>query len=261
MIGGMPEIVQLYAESEDIANATSVYQSLLTGYMDDVSKYARNETLLHIIRYAIEAAPFEAGKRIKFQNFGNSKYKSREMGEALRTLERAMLINLVYPTSSVKPPIFINSKKSPRLQFVDTGLLNYAAGLQASFLKFSDLHSFYQGIIAEHITGQELLARISVAPPKLVFWTKEKKQSNAEVDFVYQYENLLIPIEVKSGKTGTLRSLHQFIDNSEHDYAVRCYSGKLTVGEAKTATGKKYRLLNLPYFLIGKIDEYLKWLI
>ena len=261
MIGGMPEIIEYYTKTDEIVNAKSIYQSLLTSYMDDVSKYARNKSQINIIRHAIESVAFESGKRIKFYNFGNSNYKSREMGEALRTLERAMLITLVYPTSSTKPPAFIDRKKSPRLQFVDTGLLNFSAGLQADFFKFSDLYLFYQGIIAEHITGQELLAKDMLLPSKLIFWTREQKQSNAEVDFIVQYKNLLIPIEVKSGKTGTLRSLHQFINISEHNYAVRCYSGKLFVEKAITPSGKEYKLLNLPYFLIGKIDEYLDWFI
>ncbi len=261
MIGGMPEIIQKYIDSNEITNLKSTYQSLLTSYMDDVSKYAKSESLLNIIRFAIETAPFESGKRIKFQNFGNSNYKSREMGEALRTLERAMLITLTYPTSSTKPPAFIDKKKSPRLQFIDTGLLNFAVGLQASFYKFDNLHSFYQGTIAEHIVGQELLAIDMDIPSKLIFWTREQKQSNAEVDYVVAFKDLLIPVEVKSGKTGTLRSLHLFMESCDHDYAVRCYSGKLSIEDAKTVSGKKYKLLNLPYYLIGKIDDYIKWFV
>jgi hypothetical protein len=65
-----------------------------------------------------------------FQGFGQSNYKSREMGEALRTLQRAMLLYLVYPSTVTEPPITVDQKKSPRLQFLDTGLLNYFVGLQ-----------------------------------------------------------------------------------------------------------------------------------
>ena len=64
-----------------------------------------------IIRHAIESAPFEAGKRIKFHGFGNSNYRSREMGEALRILERAMLIYLFYPSTATKLPIIPDLKK------------------------------------------------------------------------------------------------------------------------------------------------------
>jgi len=89
----------------------------------------------------------------------------------------------------------------------------------------------------------------------------EKRQSTAEIDFILQYEKYIIPVEVKLGKTGTLRSLHQFINLSDHPYAIRLYSGSLKKVKAKTSLGKSYTLLNLPYFLSGKIYDYIEWLI
>jgi len=83
----MPEVVKAYIEKKDITSLTPIYQGLLTSYLDDVSKYARNKTMVQVIRHAIESAPLEAGRRIKFHGFGNSNYRSREMGEALRTLK------------------------------------------------------------------------------------------------------------------------------------------------------------------------------
>ena len=71
----------------------------------------------------------------------------------------------------------------------------------------------------------------------------------------------VIPVEVKAGKSGTLKSLHQFMNMSDHKYAVRLYSGNLEISEVKTTEGKEYKLLNLPYFLAGKIHEYLDWFI
>lgn len=260
LIGGMPEVVQTYLRTRDILALVPVYQGLLSAYMDDVSKYARNATLVEVIRHAIETAPFEAGKRIKFQGFGHSNYRSREMGEALRALERAMLLYLVYPTTSTQPPAVPDKRKSPRLQFLDTGLLNYAVGLQEHFFKHEDLHSFYQGLLAEHIVGQELLAAHHQTNRKPCFWVREKPQANAEVDYVLSHQAHLIPIEVKAGKTGTLRSLHQFMERVEHPYALRLYDGPLEKVAANTPAGKEYTLLNLPYFLAGKADSYLEWL-
>ena len=95
---------------------------------------------------------------------------------------------------------------------------------------------------------------------KLQFWNREKKQSNAEVDFLVQYENMIVPVEVKSAATGRLRSLHQFIDRAPHRYAVRIYSGKLEINEIKTLDGKKFVLLNLPFYLAGSIVDYLEWM-
>jgi predicted AAA+ superfamily ATPase len=260
LIGGMPEIVKTYIKKPDIIGLTEIYQGLLTSFQDDVSKYARNTTTAQVIRHAIESAPMEAGKRIKFQGFGNSNYRSREMGEALRMLERAMLIYLLYPSTSTEPPIRPDLRKSPKLQFLDTGLMNYVVGLQEFFFKMEDLQSFYQGLLAEHIVGQELLAADMKTPRKPFFWVREKKQSNAEVDFIVQSGQYIIPVEVKSGKSGTLRSLHQFVDRSNHPFAVRLYAGPADKVQTSTPSGKPYTLLNLPYFLAGKVRDYTEWL-
>lgn len=261
LIGGMPEIVKEYIENQDIVSLAPLYQGLLTSFMDDVGKYARNSTMVEIIRHTIEAAPLEAGKRIKFEGFGNSNYRSREMGESLRTLERAMLLYLFYPSTAVKPPLVPNKKKSPRLQFLDTGLLNYYSGLSEYYFKMKDLHSFHKGIIAEHIVGQELLGLNIGNQNKPVFWIREKRQSTAEVDFILQFKNCLVPVEVKSGKPGTLRSLHQFIDLSDSQYAIRLYAGPMSKIKTKTPKGNPFTLLNLPYFLAGMLHDYIKWLL
>ena len=88
---------------------------------------------------------------------------------------------------------------------------------------------------------------------KIIFLGQRKKQSVAEIDFLISYQQY---IEVKSGKTGTLESLHQFLDASSNTFAVRLYAGDINISDAATLSGKKYRLLNLPYFLAGNIEQY-----
>ena len=261
IIGGMPEIVRKYSKQKDIIALNDLFDSLIVSYFDDVEKYARNNSMAKVIRHAVSSAFYEAGTRIKFQGFGNSNYKSREMGEALKVLEKAMLIYLLYPSSSVKPPLQPNIKKSPKLQVLDTGMLNYFGGFQKELFKTKVIDSVYQGKIAEHIVGQELLACETSPLYKLHFWNREKKQSSAEVDFIIQFEDLIIPIEVKTGATGRLRSLHQFMDKAPHRYAVRVYSGQLEINQIQTLKGKKFTLLNLPFYLTGYIPEYLEWII
>ncbi len=258
-VGGMPEIVRIYSELRDLVELRSIYQGLLTSFTDDVGKYSRNPTMNQVMRHVIETAPLEAGKRIKFQGFGRSNYRSREAGEALRTLERAMLIQLVYPTSCSTPPIIPDLKKSPRLQYLDSGLLNFFAGLQDFYFKMDDLHSFYQGLIAQHAVGQELIALDATTHRRISFWVREKKPSTAEIDFLFPFGQILVPIEVKAGKTGTLRSLHQFMDETNHSIAVRLYSGQMRRDEVRTRAGKRFSLLSLPYFLTGKLHNYLEW--
>ena len=89
---------------------------------------------------------------------------------------------------------------------------------------------------------------------------RELRQSNAEVDILIQHNGTVVPIEIKAGKTGTLRSLHSFIDHSGAKLAVRLYAGKLEIEKAKTPAGAPFTLLNLPYCFAAKISDYLEWM-
>jgi predicted AAA+ superfamily ATPase len=169
-----------------------------------------------------------------------------------------MLINLVFPTTQTAIPFMPDVKKSPRLQVLDTGLVNYFSGLQKELFGTKDLNGHYKGKIAEHIVGQELLASKYNILHTLQFWVRDKKQSDAEVDFLYNFDGQMIPVEIKSGKSGKLRSLHQFLEISEISTAVRFYAGHFQVEEHKTLTGKPFKLINIPYFLAGNLHNYLK---
>jgi predicted AAA+ superfamily ATPase len=259
LIGGMPEVVEHYAKHRDLVALAPIYDALINGYLQDVEKYASSNAQIQHIHHCIQASFSQAGKRIKFEGFGNSAYKSREMGEALRTLEKALLLQLNYPNTTATLPIVPDLKKSPRLQILDTGLLNYYVGLQRDIIGTKDLNSIYQGTMIEHLTGQELLAPQFNALSSLQFWVREIKGSTAEVDYIYPYEGLIIPIEVKSGKEGTLKSLHSFMDIAPHDLAIRLYAGEVSITDAFTPNGKKYKLLSLPYFLSSQIEHYVSW--
>jgi hypothetical protein len=260
LIGGMPEIVNKYAATKDLTALGEIYDRLITSYIDDVDKYARNTHLLQVISHCIRVSFAEAGKRIKFQNFGRSNYSSKEVGEALRTLEKTFLLSLLYPTTDNRLPILPDLRKSPRLQVLDTGLINYSLGIQTDILGSDDLNQVHQGTVIEHLIGQELLAGQFNALSHLNFWTREKKTSTAELDYIYPFESKLIPIEVKSGKDGALKSLHRYMDDAPHDMAVRFYAGKFQLTPTNTPAGKAYRLLNLPYYLGSQTEKYISWL-
>ncbi len=255
LTGGMPEIVAHYAAHRDLTALRSIYEGLITSYLDDVEKYAGNATMTNIMRHTIKQSLIAAGSRITFQGFGHSNYKSREVGEAFRTLEKTMLLQLAYPTFATSLPIRPNIKKSPKLQVLDTGLINFAAGLQGDVFGSKNIDDVYEGKIAEHIAGQELMSLVASPLYALNFWTRDGNNSNAEVDFVWKHGDLLLPIEVKSGATGRLRSLHQFIDRAPHHYAVRIYSGKFSVEKSKTIAGTQFVLMNLPFYLISRLDD------
>ena len=262
-IGGMPEAVSRYAETRDLSQLSPVYANLLTAYKDDVSKYASTAHESDVIRHVIETAPKESGNRITFERFGNSGYRSLDVGNSLRKLERAMLLYLRYPVTQCALPLYPDKKLHPRLQVLDSGLINYSLGIQALYFQSIRLTDVYRGVLAEQMVWQELLCQSNRELRVPTFWVREKKQSNAEVDFVCSWQGHLLPIEVKSGKDGSLKSLHQFIDNCEEPLAIRLYDQPFSITETKTPsrsddTGRTYRLLNLPLYCAGKISEYLE---
>jgi predicted AAA+ superfamily ATPase len=257
----MPEVVGTDADTKDIQQIIPIYEGLLVSYIDDIEKYASNQSMARIIRHIINNAFYEFGNRITYKGFGRSNYRSREMSEAFQLLEKTMFLRLIFPTTQTSLPVLEDRKKSPKLQILDTGLVNYYAGIQKELFQSDDISQFYEGRIAEHIIGQELLALNSSSLHRMNFWVREKKQSNAEVDYVLVHNDKLIPTEVKSGSTGRLRSLHQYIDLAPHNYAVRFFSGKVKINEIQTINKKPFYLLNLPYFLAGELERYLDWFI
>lgn len=263
LIGGMPEVVKNYAEYGDITNVKDIIQNLVLSYKTDVEKYARNDTVNKIIRHIIDNAFYYAGERIKFNRFGNSDYRSREVSECFRILEKTMLMNLVYPTTSLRLPLLPNNNRSPKLLLLDTGLVNFISGIDKQVYNSKELTDVYKGKIAEHIAGQELLSKELHPENNLTFWVRDKKQADAELDFLFVSKGRVIPVEVKSGPAGRLRSLHQFINLSDESdrlkIAVRIYSGKLSIKKERTVESKEFLLLNLPFYLIDKLNGYLDW--
>jgi uncharacterized protein len=258
LIGGMPEVVADYAQNKNYVGLNSIYESLLTSYRDDVEKYARNETMSQTIRYILQSGWKFAAERITLGGFAGSSYRSREMGEAFRTLEKTFVLELCHPTTDTLVPITKELKRAPKLWWLDCGLVNYASNIQKEVFNAADILDAWRGKIAEHIVAQELLALDNRVSNQRNFWVRNKKDSEAEVDFVLQYDSKVIPIEVKSGHNAKLRSLHLFMDEVPHDIAVRVWSQPYSIDEIVTKNGKKFRLINLPFYYVGILEDVLK---
>ncbi len=259
IIGGMPEIVANYVEKESVAALNEIYEEIWQAYLDDIEKYGKNQTQKNVLRHIIQTAAYEKD-RITFGGFGNSDYKSREVGEALRALDKSRLIQLVYPVTSTEIPAQVDYSRKPRLQFLDTGLLNHALGIQSSLIGLRDFSDAYRGKIIQHVVFQLLQSQISEPSRRLHFWVREKTNTTSEVDLIYPYLQFLIPIEVKSGPQGKLRSLHQFMERTNHSYAFRLLANTYHEEKVKTPSGKQFTLYNLPYFLASRLPEYIDWI-
>lgn len=197
----------------------------------------------------------KAGQIITLGNFGSSAYNSREVGEAFRLLEKAMLLELVYPTTSVDVPAIGETRRQPKLVWLDTGLVNYAAQVQAEVLRSRDIMDAWRGMIAEQVVGQELLTQNDKVSQKRNFWSRGKGESSAEVDFIWVCNSKIYPIEVKAGHNAYLRSLHSFMERSSNDVAVRVWSQPYSEDEVVTASGKAFKLINLPFYMVGGLES------
>ncbi|MCL2072601.1 MAG: AAA family ATPase [Marinilabiliaceae bacterium] len=257
LVGGMPEAVADYAKNKDILSLREIYDTLLSGYQDDTEKYATTENMRHILRHILKTGWNYAGDRIKLDRFGSSNYRSREIGEAFRLLEKAMLIETVYPHSGFRLPIIPELRRAPKLLWLDTGIVNYVADIQKEVFSVKNIADAWRGKIAEHIVGQELISKNTFFSTKRSFWVRNIHGSDAEVDFIIKYDSQIIPVEVKSGHNAKLRSLHLFMDEVEHKTAVRIWSGNFSIDKVKTPKGKEFDLYNVPYYYAGVLSELL----
>lgn len=255
IVGGMPEAVQQYAETQDVIGIEDVYETLVQAYKDDSEKYVRGNKLTDVVRFILSYGWAFSGETITLGNFANSGYKSREVGEAFRLLEKAMLLELIYPVSSTQLPIIPETKRMPKLIWFDTGLVNYQAGIRKEIIGSTDMVDSWRGHIAEQITAQELLTLDDRVGQHRSFWAKPN--NGAEVDFIFVHNSKLYPIEVKSGTNAHLRSLQVFMDSSGVNIAIRIWSKPYSVDKVKTIHGKEFTLINLPFYLIGNLRSVL----
>ena len=262
LVGGMPEAVSEYLATRDVESLSKIYSSLLKGYNEDAEKFAKNEEQVKVLRLILGTAWLSAAETITFSGFGNSKYNSTQIHDGMDLLERAYLLSLDYPITSVSAPALPVTRRSPKLVMVDTGLTNFLAGIQLEYLQNKNLLDTWRGRAAEHIVAQELRVVLDRHfREHQYFWIRDKKGSVAEVDFVWQEGTDIIPIEVKAGTNSHLRSLHTFVNNCERRVvAVRIWSGPLSVQDIETPSpyNKPFRLINLPFYYAGQLDKVIE---
>lgn len=259
LMGGMPEVIENYTQHKDIVALGEVYETLLAGYREDVEKYAPKDSLINPIRQIIKSGWEYAGQRITFERFAHSNYKSREMAESLRVLEKALLLELVYPTVEIKLPISKDLKKKPKLIWFDTGLVNFASGIQSDLFNQENISDSRRGKVAEHIVAQEMLGASFRFLEERHFWVREARNSQAELDFVLKTNDFgLLPVEVKGGDNSKLKSLQLFMNDSSAKYAVRFWNKFESIDKITLPSGKSYLLFSLPFYYAGFIEEKIK---
>lgn len=221
IVGGMPAVVKEYIENKNLLNCQRIQNSLLQTYRSDFGKYAKAAEHKYLQK-VFDKAPRLIGSRVKYSNIDPDS-KSRDIKQALNLLKLAGIIYPIYATSASGLPLGAQANESKfKLNFLDVGLMQNVSGLHAELALANDFIQINSGAVAEQLIGQELRACFdSYFERNLFFWARDKKNSSAEVDYVIAVNSLVLPVEVKAGKTGTLKSLKLFIEEKKCPFGIR----------------------------------------
>lgn len=250
LIGGMPVIVKTWIEQNSISACEEAKHGLLATLESDFAKYRKRipyERLVNCLRHL----PSLVGEKVKYVNIDEHD-TAKNLSATLQLLEMAQIIHRIFHTAANGLPLGAEiNRKIFKPLFLDIGLMATVNGLNLTQTQ-DDLILVNQGKISEQFVGQELLASfVPYQKPELYYWLREKKSASAKVDYVMRLDGRIIPIEVKSGKTGRLKSLALFCQEKKIPLALRFNSDKPSLVHGD------YTLVNLPLYLVGQWRRFL----
>lgn len=225
-IGGMPAVVRSWVEKQDPHLCFKIQQTLVDDYRQDFEKYAKKHEIKYV-EILFDQIPRQLGKKFKFSSIPGE-FRKRELNPCFNLLVKAGVIHPVYHTSAQGLPLGaeVDPNKFKAI-FLDIGIAQALLGLDLKEWFLNPTQAFVnQGSIVESFVGQETLAYSHVFQKKSIFyWQKETRMGQAEVDYVLQIKNDIIPIEAKSGTTGSMKSLREYLGSHPHtSYTIR-FSG------------------------------------
>jgi len=244
-IGGMPEVVASYVKGGSLIDCQKILEELTNSLYDDFSKY-KSRVPSTRLREVFSSVIIQTGSKFVLSQVETQSNRF-QVKESLELLEQAGLIFPVVHSSSNGIPLGaqINIKFRKYLIF-DTGIFQRFVNLDLSELLLNtEISLVNKGAIAELYTGLELIkAQPYNQAPSLHYWQREKKGSQAEVDYVIELGNKIGPIEVKSGIKGKMQSLRIFMEEKGSKFGIRTSLEHFSRIE-------KIRII--PLYAIGKI--------
>ncbi len=222
LVGGMPAVVEVYRKHTDILLCQSVIDSMLLSIRDDFGKYAHRIPVTKLAD-TFASSVYQAGGKFVYAraalDTSIDSYKT-----ALDLLVRAGLVYKIYHSSAHGIPLAaqIDEKKFKTLP-LDIGIYQRVLGLDlGEYLTRSNEKLIHEGKMAEIYAGIEMIAGFSARVlPQLFYWHREARASNAEVDYVIAKSTAIIPIEVKAGVRGSMKSMNLFLDEGRAQKGIR----------------------------------------
>ena len=232
-IGGMPESVYLWKKNKNYRQCVDVHHDLLTAYRQDFEKYARRSQIKYV-EHVFQQIPQQMGGQFRWSNIPGD-FRARELTPALELLKKANVTTPIFQTAGWGIPLGAHANpKQFKLITLDIALAQAQLGVTSEAWILTPEKAFInKGTVAEAMVGQELLAYANPRQhPQLFYWHRQKKSSQAEVDYLVSQNTHIIPIEVKSGSGSTLKSLHQFLkERPETPYGIRYSTQNYSVFE------------------------------
>ena len=222
VIGGMPEVVAAYVKNKNINQCGPVLDDLITSLKADFAKYKKQVPFLRISEI-FDAVIWQSGNKFTYSK-AVTEANHKQIKEAVDLLILSGLVLPVTHSSANGLPLGAEANpKKRKMILLDTGIFQRLQGLNISEILFEDnFDVINKGAIAEQYVGLELIKASSCyRPENLYFWHREAKSSNAEVDYVVQQQYNILPIEVKSGKKGSMQSLFLFLAEKKLPVGIR----------------------------------------
>ncbi|MFV0340391.1 MAG: ATP-binding protein [Parachlamydiaceae bacterium] len=263
IIGGMPAAVQSWALEQSLMEVSNIHHDILQTYRNDFSKYGSRANPTHL-NEVLQAVPQSLGKKFVYSDV-NRAVRHSQIKEALELLVQARICNKVQATAANGLPLGAELLHHyTKILMLDVGLCSAALKLSLTDLQtIEELDLINKGGIAEQVVGQ-LLRTIDPVfiEPELYYWISTEKFASAEIDYVIQQGAIVVPIEVKAGKEGTLKSLHRYMYLKGRSLAARINSGppqNVSV-QVKDTSGNavQYELRSVPFYLIGELRRLLE---
>ncbi len=266
LTGGMPHSIQLGLDTHFNHTDILKYQTtLMQTYRDDFAKYRGSQTAIMlnalfngILGQVGQQFSHKQAQEIAQQSSGDN----RQLNTAIEHFQAARLFYRVLHSHADAVPLGAETKiRISKFLFLDIGLLLAAQNIPAQSLMHAPLELANRGLLAEQFVGQQLLyAKPPYVNPELYYWQPPKAEGQAEVDFLFTQGNTIIPVEVKAGSTGTIKSLHTFVIKKQSERAIRISSAKPSVEalEARLMQQvKAFRLYNIPFYLVNRLEQLL----
>ena len=255
-LGGMPESIRNWCETKSFRESDIIKEAILKTYQDDFSKYKKRFDI-QLLKKVYKQLPHFIGNKFKYSNVIPGERASK-VRAGFDLLHLARITTPVFHSSSNGVPLDAeHSEKVFKPLFLDCGLMLRSQKVSLIDLD-QDLLLVNNGAVAEQVVGQLLLYSCDFfEEPQLYYWTRESKSAEAEVDYVVSHGRTVIPVEVKAGKTGSLKSLHQFVKEKGSSFAIRFNDDLPSICDVQTKE-VEFTILSLPLYMAGELPRLLK---